>query len=382
MDFILELDFLSTASVLLMLLLPCTFLIHYAYKQKLTHRNRLFVHASSQASVVDTGICTQEILSHPNGEIHAFSEQFVATLTRNDKHSDYDESCSAAGDLSVFPIDKLDNVELRSIFTDATSLITEINNNHGSITRIAELIGSDPILCLRVINVANTAFYAAANKSNSIKYAVSRLGVEALKAIVVKELLAAKLKGTDATQDTLHQLVRHSAYCASCASYFAAISPELDPSILYTAGLFHDIGKCIILTTAQEQQTACLRPYVATDSRRNDTLLWHYEHAAVGASTLARWDIDSLLCTLTRSHHLPAAASAQAHHGDSTLAKYLSVLYIANQFAKYFDQTSKPFIEPIAWQLHPAIPFNAIRALLANSNMLMDLTRIHYLLKI
>ena len=114
----------------------------------------------------------------------------------------------------------------------------------------------------------------------------------------------------------------------------------------------------------------------------NDTLLWHYEHAAVGARALAQWDVDSLLCTLTRSHHLPAAASSQAHHGDSTLTKYVSVLFIANQFAKYFDQTSKPFIEPIAWHLQPAISFNAIRALLANSNMLMDLTRIHYLLKI
>ncbi|MHC1789498.1 HDOD domain-containing protein [Solidesulfovibrio sp.] len=280
---------------------------------------------------------------------------------------------------TAVPHSQFDSSELRSVFTDSAAIVTEINSSQNDTARLAELIGADPILSLRVMTVANAASYAIGNTSNSIKYAIARLGIEALKAIVVKELISRQFSETDPDIDTLKQLVRHSASCACCASYLGAMFPELDTSVLYTAGLFHDIGKFIILKSVQAAPAACLRPYFANDGRTNDLVLWRYDHAAVGALALAQWNVDNMLCTLTRSHHLPAAV--EAPHAGGTLAKYLSILFIANQFSKYFDQTSKNFLECLAPRLHPIVPLNAIRALLTNSNILMDLTRIHYLLK-
>lgn len=379
MDTQIEMDATLAASAVIILLFLCLFLLYYLYKRKLTQSNRLVVHTSSQASVAETGVSSQQLLTYPKGTDHGFSEQFIAALTRQEQLvSEYGHHPDAAA-ATTFPGSQFDSSGLWSVFTESASIVTEINSHHNNIARLAELIGADPILCLRVMTVANAAYYATGDTPHSIKYAIAHLGIETLKAVVVHELISRRFNEADPNIDTLKQLVRHSASCASCASYFGAIFPELDTSVLYTAGLFHDIGKFIILNVVQETPAACLRPYFASDARINDRVLWKYDHAAVGARALTSWNVDSMLCTLTQSHHLPTSDEASLARGS--LAKYLMVLFIANQFSKYCDRASMNFLECIAPRMYPTVPINAVRALLANSNILMDLTRIHYLLR-
>lgn len=106
---------------------------------------------------------------------------------------------------------------------------------------------------LRVLRVANSAFYGQARKVGSIDRAVAVLGIDGVRVIAAAACLDHTLPRTPATRELSAALHRHSLCCGVSARILArAVAPEFTGEA-FIAGLLHDIGCGLLLLVDSER---------------------------------------------------------------------------------------------------------------------------------
>jgi putative nucleotidyltransferase with HDIG domain len=164
---------------------------------------------------------------------------------------------------------------------------------------VAEL---DPVLAGRLIQTANSAYYSPRQAIGTIFHAVSYIGTETTRRV----LLAAALRGNFSSPQA-HQLWNHSLDVAQTAELVAMhTSVKIDPSQAFLAGLIHDIGRLAfaIMPSAFQERFQRLTdggcPPVEVEMCLSGRC-----HGDVGAETLAQWKFPPEIVEAIRWHHRP-----------------------------------------------------------------------------
>ena len=164
------------------------------------------------------------------------------------------------------------------------------------------LLAHDPAIASQVLRVSNSAFYAGLSSVATIRAAVLRLGLDQLVSIAV---LCAQ-KGQFAAKDPqvnrlMTRLWEHSVAVAFGSRWLAErLGYRTQASECFMAGLFHDIGKLLIMK-------------VLDDLRRRGE--WAHElpeplvhellaslHAEQGARLITQWNLSPLYAEIARTH--------------------------------------------------------------------------------
>jgi HD-like signal output (HDOD) protein len=122
--------------------------------------------------------------------------------------------------------------------------------NYG-IAEVADAIAADPALATRVLSVANSALYRAAEEITTLPRAVNRLGAR-----VVAQVAFAAGVGASATQDgTLfdvkYRVWRRSVTCALGCQKLAPLR-NLDPNEAFVVALIHGFGRSVATASLEE----------------------------------------------------------------------------------------------------------------------------------
>jgi putative nucleotidyltransferase with HDIG domain len=164
---------------------------------------------------------------------------------------------------------------------------------------VAEL---DPVLAGRLIQTANSAYYSPRQPIGTIFNAVSFIGTETARRV----LLAAAIRGNFSSPQA-HQLWNHSLDVAQTAELVAACGKvQIDPSQAFLAGLIHDIGRLAfsIMPVAFQERFQRLTdggcPPVEVEMCLSGRC-----HGEVGAETLAQWKFPAEVIEAVRWHHRP-----------------------------------------------------------------------------
>lgn len=188
--------------------------------------------------------------------------------------------------------------------------------------QLRELLRVDPTLALRVLKVANSAFYGSRSIS-SIDRALTVLGAKAVAGIA----MAARFDGSLAPGCTgsgqFRDLRRHSLMTAVAARLLATRAPQTpwDGEGAFVLGLLHDLGWLVRLQFEREER---LRRREAGSSA---SAAWSVEHALLSAALLAHWQLPAPFIDAARDHH-PPSESGPASPGSALLA-------VAEQCAMY-----------------------------------------------
>ena len=75
--------------------------------------------------------------------------------------------------------------DLPALSTVATNLMHELSNPDTSVDKLTEIIGADPVLTAKVLRHANSAFYAIKNRIQTVRHAISMLGLDSIKEIAL-----------------------------------------------------------------------------------------------------------------------------------------------------------------------------------------------------
>jgi len=142
----------------------------------------------------------------------------------------------------------------------------ECEKKDASVTNIVDALSEDPALAVRLIHIANSAYYRSRSEADDLKRVVTRLGLKLVKNLVIslamKQLYQASSK---LISDLLKEQWLASTKTAAMSQILASNRPQLTPENALLAGLTHNIGALPILLLADEDddlfedlETLCL----------------------------------------------------------------------------------------------------------------------------
>ncbi len=213
----------------------------------------------------------------------------------------------------------------------ALRLLSMSPDAEGSDATLSTLISSDPALLARVLGTANSrAFIADGPEIAQVDQAIRRLGTREVWRIAAVLALGACARIRPPLRGAKRALWAHSFMVAHAARAVArAVTREpVDPDGAYVAGLLHDIGLMVLLSTEPERCATMLAR--ASDPAVGWTPALEAEvglppHARIGAAICRHWGLpDELVRRVDahgRTHPLdqpapdrPAAAAIELGH--------------------------------------------------------------------
>lgn len=178
-----------------------------------------------------------------------------------------------------------------------------------SIRQLAGIIESDPAVAAEVMRVANSPFYRSLVASKSVRSAVSKMGLSGTRDVVMMVTFRGRvLKAHHALQQEARALWEHSVGAGYLARLLAA-ELKLDPDVAFTAGLFHDVGKLVLLDVAVSLSREHRRD--VTPSRQALARAFQAHHVSAGVLVAERWNLTPDVIAIVTDHHRPPAGLEQ-----------------------------------------------------------------------
>ena len=214
---------------------------------------------------------------------------------------------------------------LPEVYTD---VISELQSADPSVQKVGEIISTDLAMTAKILHVVNSAFFGLVRKINNPKEAVMLLGTETIKALVLSVKIFSQFNQKNFAWFNFDELFNHSM---SVSMFAQTISRQehLDQTLVNNAlmaGMFHDLGKLILVTNFQE-------PYqqVLTEAAKTRQNLWDLEierfgtsHAEIGAYLMGLWGLEYPVIEAIAFHHCPGKSLSNStglltavHFGDA-----------------------------------------------------------------
>ncbi|TWU06420.1 response regulator [Stieleria varia] len=194
---------------------------------------------------------------------------------------------------------------LPSLPTIVTQFNSSLESNSSTSASLAKVVMQDPMLCAKILQLANSAIFGLRQPVVAVERALSVLGSEITRALALS--LSVFSSERESTATTTRQLFTHSIEVARISRLIAGWE-NTDASTINTAcsgGLLHDIGKMVLLNAFEER-------YGGLITRSAHQGVWEVElemqefgasHAGVGAYLLETWGLPTEIVQAVGSHH-------------------------------------------------------------------------------
>ena len=166
-----------------------------------------------------------------------------------------------------------------------------------TINELEETVGTDPELSLRILSLANSAFYSQLHEVTELRIALIVLGAETVHSLAASLLAGTLLDNADADAA---EIWRHCQAVGAAAELVAEVHRRVDPRRAYVAGLLHDLG---LLAVLRAEPDAYRRALSAGDAQYSGI-----PHAELGAEVAGLMGLS------------PTLAAAIRHHDDAEYA--------------------------------------------------------------
>jgi HD-like signal output (HDOD) protein len=178
-----------------------------------------------------------------------------------------------------------------------------------NISDIAQRIMVDPALTSDVIKLANSAGFLTVKRTESINEAVMTIGLKNLNSILMttsaRKILDKRFKKFEQIWEHCNRVAYYARNIALKFRLFKIVEN------VYLAGLLHDFGKIVLLSTNLEL-TNWIADTVNDRKIRTSTVLEEISigisHSTIGELIARRWNFPEFLVEAVRLHHSPLMA--------------------------------------------------------------------------
>lgn len=227
-------------------------------------------------------------------------------------------------DKLIATVKKTDN--LPTLPKVLSKISEEIDNDNFSIKNIGELMSRDVSLSARILKIVNSPFYGFPQRIYNINHAILLLGANVLKSIIISTSVFTAMK------ETMAGLSEHSLFCAFTAKHIsvklrAQKIINIDPDIMFSAGLLHDIGKIIIATVFKDDfkkiiETAGKSEKPLTDIEHD---ILNTSHDYLGYMLTKEWNLpQSIYIPIKYHHNINLADDFKAETAILNIADFLT----------------------------------------------------------
>jgi putative nucleotidyltransferase with HDIG domain len=173
---------------------------------------------------------------------------------------------------------------------------------------IADVIKFDPGLTTNVLKLANSAYFARSKEIKDLAGAINYLGRDKMFQILTLTTASKYFQGHSKGYELIQgELWKHSITTGMIAEHLSFLEPKISKSILFTAGLLHDIGKTVLSIWVSDlwNDILFLVEKQGMDFLDAEKRVLGYTHSLVGGAILQRWLFDDDIIHASRHHHDP-----------------------------------------------------------------------------
>ena len=243
----------------------------------------------------------------------------------------------------------LTSKELPTLPVIASKLLTLTAREDTTLTDIANLISQDMALSAKVLRVANSSFYSFPQQIASINQAVSILGINAVRSLVLSFSflsLGGKYKNS---LFNFTQFWERSVIEAAAAKLILEQVANANPEEAFTCGLLQNIGQLIFAFTLPKEYDLVLQKKsesnadTNTDGNDAEKQIIGITHDIVGYEVTGTWGLPEGLRLPIKYHHQPYEYKENNQHNKQNiravyLAGLLSQVFYSDTPAMYHER--------------------------------------------
>jgi len=221
---------------------------------------------------------------------------------------------------SLGPI-KTNSVKLLNLLKDPAS-------NPGEITSV---VSTNPGFSAKILQSANSAYFNLPQKITSVGRAITHLGYNNVRSLVLQDALQSMLPGDNRMDSaTRMKIWVHSAVVSVCAGYLGKKIFAFSEYDLATMGLLHDIGKYFIPDTGAETLSDPGLPLVGREE-----MSFGVNHAVLGSIVVRHWQLSDVISRAIGYHHHPTFLPPDTIPGE--YVKYSFIICLSDLLGKLLD---------------------------------------------
>lgn len=172
--------------------------------------------------------CAHQVLAKPC-DIAALQRLVTETLALQRQLADPD-LVAAINQLTVLPCLPAISARLEDVLRDERSFTQDV----------VDLLEQDPAIVCRILHVANSPFFRGAGEVTDLHSAVTRLGHDLIRGLVLSQELYARIDSAHPMVGELRRRHDDALRCAYIASMLAA--SDADVRLQFTAGVLYGVG--------------------------------------------------------------------------------------------------------------------------------------------
>jgi putative nucleotidyltransferase with HDIG domain len=201
--------------------------------------------------------------------------------------------------------------DLQPIPQVALKILRIINEELYEIQNVTEEIRKDQVISARTLKLCNSVMFARRTKIDSLDHALVMLG----KHLLLKFVISASLNNFFNQSGQGYSLCKggiyhHAVGTAIIAEKLADLTGKVEPSMAYTAGLLHDIGKVVLDQFINSGFPLFYRELNEAGKNFSDVekQVLGTDHTEVGADLAQKWSFPESLVETIKYHHKPENA--------------------------------------------------------------------------
>ncbi len=221
-------------------------------------------------------------------------------------------------------------IELPVLPHVATKILQLSFNSKAEFTDYSNVVKSDSVIALKVIQLANSPLYRGLREITDLNLAISRIGIEGLKEIVIMLSMKMKVFNNKFYKAEVEKTWKFSLITALISSSLAQ-HLKISPSIYYTIGLIHDIGSIVLYSAVNN--------YRLKNEEINSSFISRLSlsfHTKLSYLTLKKWEFKNEQLETVKNHHILPNISSSIDH---------KILYLAHSVSSIVDSIKDDYNE-------------------------------------
>ena len=206
-------------------------------------------------------------------------------------------------------------------------LIASIDDDELDTCVFADQIALDQNLSIKLLGMANSAYYAPDRNITSVNEAVVTVGFDAIRNLVMASTLTEafnQVEGIDI------KAFWRSGFSTAVVARELAKSEGLNAETAFTCGILHNIGELLLHMQLPVQAMEVLQGVQLGEDRLElEQQIIGITYPELGAALVEHWHFPELICQAI-------AEQASPVEGD-THSKYAALLYLANYYIHNHD---------------------------------------------
>ena len=236
--------------------------------------------------------------------------------------------------------------DLPSLPAVVMELLGAIDQDDVDISVLAKKVSHDQALTAKTLRLANSSLYGLQVKVTTIQQAITYLGFQTTRNLITAAAITGCFPEGLCPGFDDKAFWRHSIASAACAKVLAR-RLRFNQDYAFTAGLLHDIGRLVLVSSfpAAYQRVMAWRSEHDSHVLDAERAVMGVDHVAAGVALAEHWQFSDTMKMAIAYHHDPEAP------GAGLLA---AIVHVANAIVHALDLASEtddlvPTVSAAAW---------------------------------